>query len=94
MLAPHDGAVHQTCTLEHTYMLRHRRERDLEWLGDLRHERIAFGESRQNRTSCGIGERAENLVKLGIAIFNHTVEYVPGSAAVKIARKVSGSAGV
>src|SRR6185503_18300471 len=24
MLAPHDGAVHQTCTLEHTQMFRHR----------------------------------------------------------------------
>src|SRR5829696_4281314 len=87
MLAPYDSAVHQARALEHSHMLRHSGQRDLERLGDFGDEGVTLGEPSENRPARWVGQCAEYFVELGIVIFNHMVEYAIRSCTVKSFKK-------
>jgi hypothetical protein len=57
-----DAPLDQAGTLQHPQMARHRRQRDIERLGESADRRFTPRESRQDRASRRIGERSEGLV--------------------------------
>ena len=63
----------KTGVFEHAHVLRDRRQRHLERLGELADRAFAAGELRQHRAARGIGQRGEGRVER--VIVNQQVNY-------------------
>lgn len=71
LLTPYEPAA-----LEVTQMLLDRRQRHVEWLGELTERCRAAAEPIEHAAPAGVGERLEQAVQLVVGKLKHTLEYV------------------
>src|SRR5262245_5659416 len=74
--APGPFLRHQTGAHQHLDVLRHRLQRDVEMLRDLRHQELLAVETAQDGAAYRIGERREDLIERVLAVVRGTADEV------------------